>query len=270
MQILYETFTKRLFSPPALLANAHLYLINSALPPGWKQKSLFLHTASMLCKAIYMFRKVTVTALTLLLVAPALAVDIAPRISDAEIIESLAEIKANQASLDQRLSDFQRYSEQRWNQADKLNLERFAAMQASIDQRFAAIDQRFADMQTNIDQRFAAVDQRFAAVDQRFAAVDQRLEALEKMLYFIGTLIVTLIVGVFGLIGFIIWDRRSFVVPFEHRLQQVEYQLAESNKPKGRRTAKSKLLTIPESIRELARRDPEVEKFIGAYSTSTS
>ena len=206
-----------------------------------------------------MFRKLTVAALTLLLVAPALAVDIAPRISDAEIIESLAEIKANQASLDQRLSDFQRYSEQRWNQADKLNSE-----------RFAAIDQRFADMQANIDQRFAAVDQRFAAVDQRFAAVDQRLDALEKMLYFIGTLIVTLIVGVFGLIGFIIWDRRSFVVPFEHRLQQVEYQLAESNKPKARRTAKSKMLTIPESIRELARRDPEVEKFIGAYSTSTS
>ena len=224
-----------------------------------------------------MFRKLTVAALTLLLVAPVLAVDIAPRISDAEIIESLAEIKANQASLDQRLSDFQRYSEQRWNQADKLNSERFAAidqrfadMQANIDQRFAAVDQRF----TSIDQRFAAIDQRFTdmqtSIDQRFAAVDQRLEALEKMLYFIGTLIVTLIVGVFGLIGFIIWDRRSFVVPFEHRLQQVEYQLAESNKPKVRRTAKSKLLTIPESIRELARRDPEVEKFIGAYSTSTS
>ena len=263
MQILYETFAKRLFSPPALLANAHLLVINSALPPGWEQKSLFLHTVSMLCKALYMFRKVTVAALTLLLVTPALAVDIAPRISDTEIIESLAEIKANQASLDQRLSDFQRYSEQRWNQADKLNSE-----------RFAAIDQRFADMQANIDQRFAAVDQRFAgmqaSIDQRFAAVDQRLEALEEMLYFIGTLIVTLIVGVFGLIGFIIWDRRSFVVPFEHRLQQVEHQLAESNKPKARRTAKSKLLTIPESIRELARRDPEVEKFIGAYSTSTS
>ena len=231
----------------------------------------------MLCKALYMFRKLTVAALTLLLVAPALGVDIAPRISDAEIIESLAEIKANQANLDQRLSDFQRYSEQRWNQADKLNSERFAAidqrfadMQANIDQRFAAVDQRF----TSIDQRFTSIDQRFAdmqaSIDQRFAAVDQRLEALEKMLYFIGTLIVTLIVGVFGLIGFIIWDRRSFVVPFEHRLQQVEHQLAESNKPKSRRTAKSKLLTIPESIRELARRDPEVEKFIGAYSTSTS
>ena len=231
----------------------------------------------MLCKALYMFRKVTVAALALLLVAPALAVDIAPRISDAEIIESLAEIKANQASLDQRLSDFQRYSEQRWNQADKLNSERFAAidqrftdMQANIDQRFAAVNQRF----TSIDQRFAAIDQRFTdmqtSIDQRFAAVDQRLEALEKMLYFIGTLIVTLIVGVFGLIGFIIWDRRSFVVPFEHRLQQVEHQLAESNKPKARRAVKSKLLTIPESIRELARRDPEVEKFIGAYSTSTS
>ena len=43
---LSETFAKRLFLPPALLANAHLLVINSALPPSWEQKSLFLHTAS--------------------------------------------------------------------------------------------------------------------------------------------------------------------------------------------------------------------------------
>ena len=47
---LIETFAKRLFSPPALLANDHLLFINSALPPGWEQKSLFLHTASSYAK----------------------------------------------------------------------------------------------------------------------------------------------------------------------------------------------------------------------------
>ena len=35
-----ETFAKRLFSPPALLANAHLLVvINSALPPSREQSS---------------------------------------------------------------------------------------------------------------------------------------------------------------------------------------------------------------------------------------
>ena len=44
------TFAKRLFSPPAVLANAHLLLINSALPPSWEQKSLFLHAVSSYTK----------------------------------------------------------------------------------------------------------------------------------------------------------------------------------------------------------------------------
>ena len=33
-----ETFAKRLFLPPALLANTHLFFINSALPSSWEQK----------------------------------------------------------------------------------------------------------------------------------------------------------------------------------------------------------------------------------------
>ena len=45
-----ETLAKSLFSPPALLANAHLLVINSALPPSWEQKSLFLHTVSSYAK----------------------------------------------------------------------------------------------------------------------------------------------------------------------------------------------------------------------------
>ena len=52
LALLIETFAKRLFSPPALLANAHLQFINSALPPSWEQKSLFLQTVSAFCKAL--------------------------------------------------------------------------------------------------------------------------------------------------------------------------------------------------------------------------
>ena len=37
-EIQQETFAKRLFSPPALLANAHLLVINSALPLSLRTK----------------------------------------------------------------------------------------------------------------------------------------------------------------------------------------------------------------------------------------
>ena len=88
--------------------------------------------------------------LSIMLALPAAAVDVAPRISDREIIESLAEIKAGQKALE-----------------DKMNI-RFTAMQEQMDHRFASIDQRFE---------------------------------------FLQQLMLVMIAGVFGLIGFIVWDR---------------------------------------------------------------
>jgi len=68
----------------------------------------------------------------LLLVSPPLAnaVEVAPRISDREIIESLTELKAGQE-----------------------------ALEARMDQRFEAINQRFDAFQQQIDRRFETVDQ---------------------------------------------------------------------------------------------------------------
>ena len=41
---------KGIFLPPALLANAHLLVINSALPPSWEQKYPFFARGLKLCK----------------------------------------------------------------------------------------------------------------------------------------------------------------------------------------------------------------------------
>ena len=59
------------------------------------------------------------------------AVDVAPRISDREIIESLASLKQGQADSER-----------------------------SIDKRFDAVDKRFDDLNRNIDKRFDSVNQR--------------------------------------------------------------------------------------------------------------
>ncbi len=74
------------------------------------------------------------------------AVEVAPRISDREIIEALTELKAGQRALAEQM-------------------------------------------------------------DQRFAAVDQRFDSLEKRLEFMQNLMLALIAGIFGLIGFVVWDR---------------------------------------------------------------
>ncbi len=76
---------------------------------------------------------------------PAMAYDTAPRISDREIIESLAELKQGQKSLNQRFDSL----DKRFESIDK----RFE----SIDKRFESIDKRFEEMHNLILTLFASV-----------------------------------------------------------------------------------------------------------------
>ena len=174
------------------------------------------------------------------------AVEVAPRISDREIIEALAELKAGQkmladkmdqrfAAIDQRFADMQAQIEQR-----------FAAMQARIEQRFAAVDQRFAAM----DQRFADMQ---AQIEQRFVAVDQRFDSLEKRLDFIQNLLLALIAGVFGLIGFVVWDRYSTLRPMDLRIRRLEEDLERDLELKS--AEGSRLTRLIHALRELAKTD---------------
>jgi tetrahydromethanopterin S-methyltransferase subunit G len=195
------------------------------------------------------------------------AVEVAPRISDREIIEALAELKAGQkmladkmdqrfAAIDQRFADMQAQIEQRFAAMQAQIEQRFVAVDqrfAAMNQRFAAIDQRFADMQAQIEQRFAAVDQRFAAMDQRFVAVDQRFDSLEKRLDFIQNLLLALIAGVFGLIGFVVWDRYSTLRPMDLRIRRLEEDLERDLELKS--AEGSRLTRLIHALRELAKTD---------------
>jgi len=60
----------------------------------------------------------------------------------------------------------------------------------AVDKRFEAVDKRFEMMQHNMDKRFEAVDKRF-----------------ETLINFM----MALTAGIFGLIGFMMWDRRTVV-----------------------------------------------------------
>ncbi len=64
------------------------------------------------------------------------AVGVAPRISDREIIESLAELKAGQQALQQRIDDLRRDMNQRFGQ---------------VDQRFDDMNRRFDDLNRRFD-----------------------------------------------------------------------------------------------------------------------
>lgn len=201
--------------------------------------------------------KILLLLTSVLVAMPVAAVDIAPRISDREIIESLAELKAGQKALEEKI-------DLRFNAMQEQIDQRFAAIQEQMDQRFTAVDQRF----TAVDQRFTAVDQHFTAmqkqIDQRFIAVDQRFEAIDRRLDFIQQLMLVTIAGIFGLIGFIIWDRYSTLRPMDMRLRRLEEDLErdlELQSPEG-----SKLTRLIHALRELAKEDKKVEAILRSFS----
>lgn len=62
-----------------------------------------------------MKKLVSVFFLILLLTSPVLAVEVAPRISDREIIESLAELKVGQNALQQQINDLKESTNKRFD-----------------------------------------------------------------------------------------------------------------------------------------------------------
>ncbi|WP_300088894.1 hypothetical protein [uncultured Nitrosomonas sp.] len=145
--------------------------------------------------------------MSITLALPAFAVEVAPRISDREIIESLAELKAGQK-----------------------------ALEAKMDLRFTAMQEQ---------------------MDRRFEAVDRRLD-------FVQQLMLVTIAGIFGLIGFIIWDRYSTLRPMDMRLRRLEENLEhdlELQSPEG-----SKLTRMIHALRELAKEDKRVAAVLRSFS----
>ena len=77
-------------------------------------------------------------------------------------------------------------------------------MKQEMNLRFESVDKRFESM----DKRFESVDKRFESMDKRFEMMqhymDKRFETLTNFM-------MALVAGIFGLIGFMMWDRRTVV-----------------------------------------------------------
>ncbi len=136
-----------------------------------------------------------------------LAIEVAPRISDREIVERLTRLEEGQKALNQRITD----------------------LQQTMDQRITDTNQRITDM----NQRITDLQQ---TMDQRFADLNQTLLGL------FGALIALII----ALFGYIAWDRRTMFRPIKERLERIEQELEikpdrppRSSTPRARRPADS-------------------------------
>ena len=153
------------------------------------------------------------------------AVETAPRISDREIIDKLARLEEGQHSLSREIN------------------QRFEAMQKSIDERFKAIDERFGAMQKSNDERFESLEERFD---------------------FLESLMLVMIGGILGLVGFVVWDRKTTLRPLEQKLAKLEQNLQhdlELQSPEG-----SRLTRLIHVLREQAKDDPKLAEILRGFS----
>ena len=164
------------------------------------------------------------------------AVEVAPRISDREIIESLAEIKGEFVQIRTEMRG--EFSEIRGEFSEK-----FAEIQGelkAINQRFEAVDQRFDDMNTSINQRFSS---------------------LESTMLTLFSALVMLMVALFG---YIAWDRRTALKPLGREVQELKRDLERDldlRHPDG-----TVLTRLIEALRELAKKDRELAGVLRNFS----
>ena len=207
----------------------------------------------------------------------ALAVEVAPRISDREIIERLTRLEEGQQSMgrqiEQRFQAMLKQTEQRFQAMEqrmeamhKQTEQRFQAMQEQIEQRFQAMEQRMEAMHKQTEQRFQAMEQRMEIThkqtEQRMEAMheqtEQRFLSVEKRMDVQWSLTLVLIMAIIGLVGFVVWDRKTALKPLERRFGRIADELEHDlgvPSPEG-----SRLTRLIAALREIAPDDPKLSE----------
>jgi chaperonin cofactor prefoldin len=136
-------------------------------------------------------------------------------------------------------------------QTDRELLLRIAEQQATVNAKIEGLQKQTEGLQKQIEGLQKQMDVRFEAVqkqsDVRFEAVDKRIDILlYVMLAILG--------GIFGLIGFIVWDRQASIKP----LLQENKELAKEIEKMQRKEEK-----MEDAIKKIGQIEP---RFAGILS----
>lgn len=102
-----------------------------------------------------------------------------------------------------------------YTQADR---DRMVRVEAKCD----ALDKRIDDLKSSIDARFGEVNNKFDEVNKKIDRLDDKFNS-----YFMWGFGLVLM-SIFGLIGFIIYDRRTTLAPVESKTERIIKSLREA------------------------------------------
>jgi len=93
--------------------------------------------------------------------------------------------------------------------------------------RLIRMETSLKEFKESVDKRFEQVDKRFEQVDKRFEQVDRQIERVESVLMWGFGLLFT---SMLGMVGFVLWDRRTAVAPVARVLREKEEDIEELRK----------------------------------------
>ncbi len=202
---------------------------------------------------------------------PASAVEVAPRISDREIIEALAQLREGQKTLNARIDALDQ----------KIDTE-VAGLHQKIDIKTAALDQKIEAQGKALNVRMDALEARIDALDQKIdttaAALNEKIDAqgammqarfadlqksMEQSMGYLWAVMVVMLAGIFGLIGFVVWDRKTALKPLEQRMVRLEQEVHEVHTELQAQHGEEGLLhRIVQALRALAAEDERIARVL--------
>ncbi|MBF0591368.1 MAG: hypothetical protein HQL02_04700 [Nitrospirae bacterium] len=136
-----------------------------------------------------------------------------------------------------------------FTQADRDRMTRLEeglkAINQRLDDNLKAVNQKIDDglksVNQKIDDGLKAVNQR---IDDSLKAINQKFDDLRGLMYVILSLLGVILSGMFVLVGFILWDRRTTLAPVVRTTRELED-----------RTERLELV-----LKEKAAKDPELKE----------
>ncbi len=95
--------------------------------------------------------------------------------------------------------------------------------------RLIRIEISLKEFKESVDRRFESIDKRFEQIDKRFEQVDKRSDGIERRLERLETVMMwgfgLLFTSMMGMVGFVLWDRRSVVTPVVRAMKEKEGEM---------------------------------------------
>jgi len=107
------------------------------------------------------------------------------------------------------------------------------------------------------EKRFGEIEKKLTAIETRtearFEAVNQRFEETNKRIDILLYVMIAILTGIFGLIGFVVWDRQVSLRPIKEESKEVKREVE---------LLKDKEQKIETALRNLANVEPKFQEIL--------